>query len=530
MLLKSMLYAVTWKWIMNLLLEIISHQRYMMTDVQSQFIFKASGGTIGRNQNNDWLIDDPERLISGQHASIYFENDQFVILDTSTNGLFVNKNQQALSDQSHIIINGDIFLLGQFSIQATLIATQSKAVFSTSNSHSFLDKNEQELQVLSGHTAAIANNSSVSNDSAVSLVSHELPQNINQSVDPLSHFNNTSIPGHFAGHDILSEFAAVDSVLDPIPSTQSYFDLPNAIPENWLHNQSEQQEIQTDIIGPNNQKNHENIVGSFEDFKKDFNVDSLNQEIIDNKEAISDSAIESGDLISIDEKPENFHINGTKQTFNSTKSDSYITPESASLNKTQMDAINVLFETLGINPADIPPEQIPELLKNIALIAKNSMSGIMKSMISRAHLKNEFRLSMTTIKTQENNPLKFCINYEQLVHYMLLNPISGYLDAEQAVKESFEELQEHQLGVVAGMKSAFKTMLDKLSPEKIVHKVNQSKLISLPLSSKKSRYWDTFNDLYNDIEEEDDVFDTLFGNEFCKAYERQVENIRQAKK
>ena len=87
----------TRKFIMDLFLEIISHQRHSMTEKQSQFVFKAAGGSIGRNQSNNWIIEDPERLISGQHASVYFESDHFIIIDNSTNGLFVNNDQQPLA-------------------------------------------------------------------------------------------------------------------------------------------------------------------------------------------------------------------------------------------------------------------------------------------------------------------------------------------------------------------------------------------------------------------------------------------------
>ena len=131
------------------------------------------------------------------------------------------------------------------------------------------------------------------------------------------------------------------------------------------------------------------------------------------------------------------------------------------------------------------------------------MSGIMQTMIARAHMKNEFRMSMTTIQTDENNPLKFCINYEQLVHYMLLNPTSksgsGYLSAEQAVKQSFFELQEHQLGVMAGMKSALLYMLEKLSPEKIAQQTDRVKSKTISLANKKSRYWEAYKNLHQDI-------------------------------
>lgn len=550
---------------MNLLLEIISHQRHTLTEEQSRFVFKTAGGTIGRNQKNDWLIDDPERLISGQHASIHFENNQFVIFDTSTNGLFVNQDKQALGDQYHVIINGDIFLLGQYSLQATLIATQSRAVYSSSIPHNLITSSLHEGEYISEKQSAQPVHSRVlkepsihfSSENITDKLSHELPQNLSPVIDPLSLFNDVSGPGRLAEQDMFSESDPISSVLDPIPSTQSYFDLPNAIPENWLNNQATHSKLKnkinpssltqkpiikdyhqnklhepslTAVCNSNDNidlqsnsltkehndsvntssvnKHHEAVVGDFEDFKKEFNASEPSDDISLN---INQTASVDQSITAEESPAHDFH--GTIQS-----------------NDAYQEAINVLLVTLGINLNDINHDQLPELTKKIALITKNSMSGIMKTMVSRAHLKNEFRMSMTTIQAKENNPLKFCINYEQLVHYLLLKPMSGYLNAEQAVEEAFDELQEHQVGVMAGMKSALKYMLEKLSPEKVVEKSDSLTSKILGISSKKSRYWDTYGDIYNDIKDEDDVFTTFFGNEFCKAYERQIEDIRQARK
>ena len=54
----------------------------------SRMRFRASGGTIGRTPDNDWVL--PHALVSGHHADIQFANGTFFITDTSTNGVFVN--------------------------------------------------------------------------------------------------------------------------------------------------------------------------------------------------------------------------------------------------------------------------------------------------------------------------------------------------------------------------------------------------------------------------------------------------------
>lgn len=535
---------------MDLLLEIISHQRHTMTEPQSQFVFKAAGGTIGRSQKSDWLIDDPERLISGQHAAIHFETNQFIISDTSTNGLFVNHNQQPLAEQQHVVVNGDIFLLGQYSLQATLIATQSQAVFSSSHTQS---------EPAAALSSALPLYSGEAND---------LVHNLHQSVDPLSQFNDEPVAGRLAEQDILAQADPVNSILDPIPSTQAFFDLPDAIPENWLNNKQAEKysenshkvnESISDVIQENSLQNTaenlaintpepapeptvENAVGSFEDFQKDFqkelNSNAANEDPINplsspdtGDDKLSSPVVELAarslpkkslpkESIPKDSKPEESTIRTHQPAvqFTQTAADT--------------NSVNHLLKNLGINPADVSAEQLPALLENIAHITRHSMQGIMQTMMSRAHLKSEFRLSMTTIQTEENNPLKFCINYEQLLHYMLLNPKSGvgagYLDARQAVNDSFKEIQEHQIGVMAGMKAALKAMLKNLSPEKVIENAERFKSGSLALASKKSRYWDAYKHLYNDMNNEEEVFASAFGQEFCKAYESQIDQIRQA--
>ncbi len=496
---------------MDLLLEIISYQRHSMSAEKIQFTFKASGGTIGRNSSCDWFIDDPERLVSGSHAVISFENKQFYIKDISTNGLFVNQKSIPQGNEIHPIINGDCFTIGQYQIQASLIVDQNHAVYST-----------------------IANNSAPSvagvHQSANVAI---LPERHIQQLDPLASFNEGSVPGRTAEQDILaSQDPLVNAVLNPVPSTQSYFELPDAIPEDWHNstadfNQSERnnsvlhephsEQLSAQESASKNEiiTNQNTRVGTFDDFKKDFNSVSNTPEV----SQLNVSGISAASSIPL------------KTTLNSVQNspERYNSPEhNHELNTHYEQILKIIFDTLNIKPDEVAKDRIPQLITNIAQISKQSMMGIMQVMNARAYLKNEFRMDRTTIKTEQNNPLKFCINYEQLVHYMLTHPVPGYLDSEQSVKESFCDIQEHQIAVMSGMKSALMYMLNKLSPDKIQQR--SDKILSLTLSNKKTRYWDAYKELYEDVMSEEDIFNHMFGNEFCRAYEQQINDLHEVRK
>ena len=74
---------------MTLRLRVVSDQRRSLGD-RSSIVFAVDGGTIGRSADNDWVLPDPLRYVSAHHARVQFKNGRFVLLDLSTNGVFVN--------------------------------------------------------------------------------------------------------------------------------------------------------------------------------------------------------------------------------------------------------------------------------------------------------------------------------------------------------------------------------------------------------------------------------------------------------
>jgi type VI secretion system protein ImpI len=79
--------------------------------------FAARGGTIGRNRDNDWVLPDPKRYVSGRHALIDFQGDAYYIVDTSRNGVYIN-NADAPVGRGHPqrLFDGDRVRIGDFAM------------------------------------------------------------------------------------------------------------------------------------------------------------------------------------------------------------------------------------------------------------------------------------------------------------------------------------------------------------------------------------------------------------------------------
>lgn len=72
---------------------------------------------IGRNPENDWILPDPERLVSGQHCVIQLRDGTYYLTDTSTNGVhLVNAGVRMHRGNSEPLRDGELLRVGEYDI------------------------------------------------------------------------------------------------------------------------------------------------------------------------------------------------------------------------------------------------------------------------------------------------------------------------------------------------------------------------------------------------------------------------------
>jgi predicted component of type VI protein secretion system len=105
---------------MPLQLKITSEHRDIVGD---DFVrqFTEQGGTIGRSLNNDWILPDPDRFISGRHATVDYQSGAFYLADTSSNGVYINGEAEPIGKgHPRRLFNGDRIRMGDFEFEVTL--------------------------------------------------------------------------------------------------------------------------------------------------------------------------------------------------------------------------------------------------------------------------------------------------------------------------------------------------------------------------------------------------------------------------
>jgi len=109
---------------MPLTLEVVGEKAARMGSAARKTF--TSGGTIGRLDDNDWVL--PDEYISGHHARISFMNGAFSIEDTSTNGVFINSPQNRMTrNKPYPLRSGDTIFIDDYEVRVTVSAEPAAA-------------------------------------------------------------------------------------------------------------------------------------------------------------------------------------------------------------------------------------------------------------------------------------------------------------------------------------------------------------------------------------------------------------------
>ena len=186
----------------------------------------------------------------------------------------------------------------------------------------------------------------------------------------------------------------------------------------------------------------------------------------------------------------------------------------------------------GIGIAGLPITQLtPELMRLVGQLLHEATRGTVDLLVARAALKREVRAEMTMIVARENNPLKFSPSVEVALDHLLKPPARGFMPPDKAMRDAYDDLRAHQFGFLAGMRAALEGVLKRFDPVLLEGKLTQGSMLSSMIpGSRKARMWDVFQQHYGQISAEaSDDFHELFGKEFLRAYEAQLDQLQKGR-
>ena len=179
-------------------------------------------------------------------------------------------------------------------------------------------------------------------------------------------------------------------------------------------------------------------------------------------------------------------------------------------------------EALGVDLEGLDEDARQALAFKAAGLLKQSLGGLQQALRTRGELKNEMRLSLTTVQSAGNNPLKHSIDSREALNLLLRGGKAGQLPAEQAVSRAYRDLQAHQVAMLAASRAAIKGMLEQFSPAQLALRFERDSKPLIPTSGSR---WRAYKRLHFAMQSDDDWSERLFARDFAQTYEEQVRLI-----
>ena len=180
----------------------------------------------------------------------------------------------------------------------------------------------------------------------------------------------------------------------------------------------------------------------------------------------------------------------------------------------------------GAGMTDVQPGDPAAMMRSLGEAFRTLVAGLRAVLIARASIKSEFRIEQTVIRARGNNPLKFSAGDDDALFALLGAGRRTDMTAAAAVADALRDIRLHELASMAAMQSAVRAVLDGLDPAKLRAQADHSGGMSMLPVQNKARAWDAFEALHaRTVQALADDFDSVFGKAFARAYEHALDEV-----
>ena len=503
---------------MTLTLTVTSYQS-LSPDQEATKAIDRRNATIGRGEENDWVLPDPENVLSKRHCVIEYRNGAYYLTDTSTNGVFVNQSPHRVARGQSIQLNdGDQLNMGDYLIQAGIDTGadmgSEETLIGGGPSDSF-----PPPEAMPSPVPQVDSNIPFDDPFADAMTSKDALEPdepiIPPDIDLLNiDWSKPTPPPQSTEPDRLPPERAFFQPPKPAPDPLSPVE-PAAIPDDWDSTLSEKAppQRQPNTVSP-------------------LPTEPPQEAPLVPDEPQSPQTIDSASVTS----PPKTRVESPPQPTSEPAPEAADsppgpppppepTPQSASDSAAGLQAF---LQGAGLPPLPIQEAELPAFMHNLGQMFRLTVQGMMEVLMARGIVKRDIgSRDVTMLRPTANNPLKFSLSVDDAMINLLTKRGSAYLPPLQALQEGFNDIRAHELAMMAGLQAALDHLLQRFDPKILETRLgHHSMLDNILPGSRKARYWDLFNALYTEIAREaEDDFQELFGKEFARAYEEQVRKL-----
>ncbi len=441
---------------------------------------RVTGGEfkIGRGADNDWIMPDPDRLLSKRHCVIAFRNGGWALADTSTNGTFINRDAEPLgAGRIRDLANGDRIRFGAYEIEARIEA-EAFAPAPRGGGSPFDDPFGDDVFAARPAPQETFTSSAFGNDP---LFGGPPPQ---QGVAMPSRFDPLAAPSD-------DDFFGPATVPDHTPSFGDAFRPPPLAPK----------------VVP--------------DDEWDLDLPLSPPAAAPPLAAPPAPAYAPPPPPAFAPPPPPLPIAPAPAAAVSPfAEEDDVSPPATPPERAAAGSVALLDAFLaGAGMTGRTPENPEATMRAMGAAMRATVAGIRQALIARSSIKGEFRIEQTMIRSRGNNPLKFSADDDDALSALIGVGRRMDVQPDAAIADALRDMRLHELATMAAMQDAVRALLAQLDPARLRTEAEGGGMTVLP-AQKKARAFDAYEKLHGQVTRAlADDFDSVFGKSFARAYE-----------
>lgn len=549
---------------MGLRLEIVS--RHSLGERSSKE-FGPNGGTIGRSLESDWVLPDSQRYLSSRHASIDHRAGSYYIIDTSTNGVYVNDSEQPVGrGNPQRLFSNDRIRIGDYVMRVTIDETDDTGEHFVDAPHidpvdtamrvespaattqdlvgeheitgvglDLLLDDEQAQSLAAGHPATKSSESSEEFDlSSLSLEdAGDGDAHAQTRPDPSAPASDNGAQAQRepagAPRTPASGASQASSAASSSASSRTSTSGWSRAPAQTSTSTPSQASAQASASQTSRQASTSQTSRAAEQTSTSRRSQAAEQPPTSRPSQATGQTSTSrrhSQTAAQASTPSSSQAAAQPQAGRPQRADPRRTGTNRNARASEggdQGAFNAFLTGAGLPPQALDQNEIEHVMHTLGRMMRETVTGLTENLHLRAVQKSSLKQSNTAIQAQDNNPLKLAGGVDETLQSLLLGGPAEHMPPVDAVRGAFKDLKLHQQALLRALHTALERYIERLDPDTVEEQFSSGRRGALLGAANKLKYWDYYKDLYLVVAQHPSgALPAQFLEELAQAYDEEL--------
>jgi len=182
-------------------------------------------------------------------------------------------------------------------------------------------------------------------------------------------------------------------------------------------------------------------------------------------------------------------------------------------------SLRILEEKLGIQIVNLSSQERDTLMHELSDVIINALEGLRNSLYIKDKTKQDLRLGMLQMESQESNPVKLGKSATQLLQDEKVGGRLGLIKLSSALAKSFAEIDTHTIALHGASKNLMNIAITNFAPKSLEYKFESMGTLRGPMP-RACQIWKSYTQMFDRLNDDPESGVEMLSPHFSKEYEK----------